>query len=84
MSITSTEAELLRSIAKSFAMNNRMYNHEVVIPQQSYDWGWDFHPDYHEMVNTVEIHTTKGCCVLVVNDDYKVIDDHFMTFSYDF
>jgi hypothetical protein len=84
MSITSQQLNTLKSVAEAFALGNRVHTYDVVIPWESQDLGWDFHPDYHEMVNTVEIHTTEGCFCLVVNEDYEVINSDYSVFSYDF
>jgi hypothetical protein len=34
------------------------------------------------VVNTVEIFTAEGCMVLVVNDDFVVIDSDWHVFSF--
>ena len=82
MKLTSNQLALLKATAVLFALN--MEYTEIVIPQESQDWGWQFHPDYQFLVNTVEIHTTEGCHVLVVDENYTVVDSDYSVFSYDF
>lgn len=82
MSLTIQQLDTLKSVAEAFALGNKVTNYDVVIPWESEDWGWDFHPDYQELVNTVEIHTTEGLFVLVVTEDYEVINSDYSVFSY--
>lgn len=82
MSLEESQIALLRNEANGFAVNNHLSDYEFVIPQESQDWGFQFHPDYNEVVTEVEIHTTEGCFALVVNDDYEVINSDYSVFSY--
>jgi hypothetical protein len=82
MSITSQQLNTLKSVAEAFALGNKVTNYDVVIPWESQDLGWDFHPDYQELVNTVEIYTAEGCFVLVVTEDYEVINSDWHVFSF--
>lgn len=83
MSLNQTQVVLLENLATSHAKELGLTKFTVVIPVESLDYGFEFHPDYHEMVNTVEIHTTEGCSVLVVNANYEVIDNDWDGFLYD-
>lgn len=83
MSLTQFQTGLLKTTAVRHAKSLGLTDFTVIIPVQSEDWGFEFHPDYHEVVNTVEIFTPDGdCLVLVVNDDFVVIDSHLNVFSF--
>lgn len=82
MSLTTSQLDTLKSVAEAFALGNKVTNYDVVIPWESEDLGWDFHPDYQELVNTVEIFTAEGSFCLVVNEDYEVINSDYSVFSY--
>ena len=84
MSLNETQIGLVKTVAVRHAKSLGLTQFGIVIPQESLDWGFEFHPDYHEMVTTVEIHTTEGCIVLVVNANYDVVDNDWHVFSYDF
>jgi hypothetical protein len=86
MPLSQMQLNLIQIKAEGFAYRQGLplEGFTVVIPQESQDWGWDFHPDYHEMVNTAEIHTTEGLYVLVINEDYEVINSDYSVHSYDF
>jgi hypothetical protein len=82
MSLTQFQSGLLKTTAVRHAKSLGLKDFTVIIPFQSEDWGFEFHPDYHEVVNTVEIFTAEGCMVLVVNDDFVVIDSDWHVFSF--
>lgn len=84
MSLTTENAALLKFQGYKFAFGKGIDFTEVVVPQASLDWGFDFHPDYQVLVNTVEVFTTEGCWVVVVDEDYEVVDSMFEIFCYDF
>jgi len=83
MSLTTENAFLLKFQGYKFAFEKGIDFTEVVVPQASLDFGFDFHPDQF-LVNTVEVHTTEGCWVVVVDENYEVVDSMLEAFSYDF
>ncbi len=82
MSLTLLQTGLVKTTAIGFAFGNKIDYTEIVIPQESQDWGFQFHPDYNEVVTEVEIHTTNGCLAVVVNADYEVVNSDWQVFSY--
>lgn len=53
----------------------------VSVPAQSIDWGFEFHPDYNEVVTEVEIYTSEGCVVLFVSNAFSVVDAFEVPFA---
>jgi len=80
MSLTLLQTGLVKTKAIGYALHNNINYTEVVIPQESQDWGFNFNPAYNEVVTEVEIHTTEGCVVLFVNDNYEVVDSQVVVF----
>ena len=82
MSLTEPQKAMLRNEANGYAVRKHITVNEVVIPQESQDWGFSFNPAYNEVVVEVEIHSNDAVNVLFINSDFEIVD--FIEFEPEF
>jgi hypothetical protein len=74
MSLNLLQTGLVKTAAIGYAFRKCINHTDIVIPQESQDWGFNFHPSYNEVVVEVEIHSPEAINVLFVNENYDIVD----------
>lgn len=74
MFLTETQIGLVKTSAVRHAKSLGLTQFKIVIPEESRDWGFNFHPAYNEVVTEAEIHSGETVIALFIKDNYDIVD----------
>jgi hypothetical protein len=84
MNIDQMQLDLVKTKAEGFAyaVGFPFGEFEVVIPEESKDWGWNFRPEFNEVLIEAEIHSAEGCTVVYINENYEVVHNEIVSVNF--